>query len=286
LITVFTLAATPLQADKVYLATGEMLVGDILRMNNEEVSIQLAGGGIVSFRTAQVSRVRKTYREPKWDASAPDTVLTDEQTAEDHDAGRPVATPSPDFIPQAPSGKTRQVTLPLKPPPTNKGLVKDAEERFAVVPPKDFAPWPDGVSPTVPLSYREPVTHSSFTVSAYHSEASALEVKKNSLRAYTANFKTFTVVRNERLEGGGKDLVPETWLVEIASRVGGVSIHQLQVFTKNKDDVYVLTYSAAGNTYKRHSKFFMQSIQTFHFLQSSDEENVDGSVAPSPNAGG
>jgi len=285
LLTVFTLVAKPLPADQIHLTTGEMLSGEILRMNNDEISIRLTGGGIVSFQADQVSRVRKAYKEPPWDASTLGAVPEEAKAVEQSDAGGLVESPSSDFAPRKPASETGLLALPLRPPPTSEGLVKDPDHRFAVVPPENFTLWSDGVSPTVPISYREPITHSSFTVSTYASKDSVREITKNSLRAYTANFKTFTILRNEKIKRDGKESLPETWLVEIVSRVGGVTIQQLQVFTKNNDNAYILTYSAAGDTYTRHRKFFEKSIETFHFLAPSERKDVEDTAAEKSKPG-
>ncbi|MCZ6793243.1 MAG: hypothetical protein O7J95_06480, partial [Planctomycetota bacterium] len=63
------LAAGALRAhDLVELQSGEVFYGRVLRHNKSEVSIQLASGGILSFRISQVRRVRqKRHERPKFD---------------------------------------------------------------------------------------------------------------------------------------------------------------------------------------------------------------------------
>jgi hypothetical protein len=91
-------------------------------------------------------------------------------------------------------------------------------------------------------------------------------VKKNALRSYTEQFKVFNVVRDEKLVPRDKT-APDVWLVEIDSRLGSISVRQIQLFTRSAEHVVILTYSAMGENYAKYLPSFVKSMESFRFLE-------------------
>ncbi|HVR73761.1 MAG TPA: hypothetical protein VMT52_05490, partial [Planctomycetota bacterium] len=60
---------------------------------------------------------------------------------------------------------------------------------------------------------------------------------------------------------------PEAWLIEIQSRLGEVTVWQLQLFTKRETEVFILTYSATEDMYEKSKQSFEKSVGTFRFLE-------------------
>jgi hypothetical protein len=164
------------------------------------------------------------------------------------------------------------------PDPDEKAIVDEARG-FAVAPPRGLVPRPESQSEVVPLAYVDPFTRSSFTVSAYPSNDTVLQLKKNTLRSLTDNFSAFRVVRDEKLKRDGKETQPEAWLVEVENKVGTTSVRHVQVFTKTERCAVILSYSATAENYPKYADAFDRSIGSFRALPGGEKP----AAAPSPN---
>lgn len=264
------LSARAMAWDRVELRSGEVLEGKLLRLGEGEVSIELASGGNVTFRLSVVRTVRR--------ANA-DGVSAVVYSADEREGG-------PDGHRSRPSGEAKWDSVgreePLRPaaakPSRAESLIGPAvrapRRGFSVAPPKCFAPWPEGESPSVSVAYRDPATGATFTASTRASSEPIEEAKQAAVRGYGDRFPSFHVVRDERLEPpGGQEA--SAWVVEIESKVGSAAVRQLQVFLKKGPTIATLTYSAALEPYKRLSEAFLASVDSFRF----DE-------APKPGRGG
>ena len=265
------------RADRVELRTGEVLVGRILRHNDEEVSIQLKTGGVVSFKWSVIQRIRKgteTY-EKSQDLPRPPAPPAERSTVRKKAGPPPDRTAAPKPVPPKAGPAPREpeplpTTKPAlqrapapAPPEPAENSITDDERGFSVAPPKGLVPRPEARSEVVPIAFVDPFTRASFTVSAYPSNDTVLQVKKSTLRSLTDNFSVFRVLRDEKLQRDGKDAEPETWAVEIESKVGTTSIRQIQVFTRTERCVIILSYSATVDTFSRHEAAFTQSFLSF-----------------------
>src|SRR2546426_6872124 len=116
--------ATPLAADTVVLRTGEVFSGKVLRANQEEVSIQLESGGILSFRANRVGRVRQQGRS----VDGSDTIVYNA-------APEPSLEPAP--LPAAPASGPGAPPLILRP-----GAPATPKEPGTTPMPKDLSSFP------------------------------------------------------------------------------------------------------------------------------------------------
>jgi hypothetical protein len=277
-----------LRADRIELRTGEVLVGKILRNNQEEVSIQLATGGVLSFKWSAIRRVRKGTETYEKSEEVPRAGAPTERPAakkKTHAPKKPaVARPSQPVTNPPPwtNGRTADkepVAGPVKGPVTRKpspeeveaaeSSITDAERGFSVAPPKGFVPRPESRSEVVPMAFVDPFTRATFTVSAYPSSDTVLQVKKSTLRSLTENFSSFRVLRDEKLRRDGKDAEPEAWVVEVESKVGATSVRQLQVFTRSERCVVILSYSATLDSYPRHEEAFAWSLLSYRAVPAT-----------------
>lgn len=275
LILALTLAGTPgaraFATDLLELKTGEVFYGKILRHSDKEVSIELASGGVLSFRMESVKRVRNESSD------------SDEEEAVDEKKRE--TPPLPPVLPPPPARKAPPVPVAAPPErpeaaPIDKkpdveeeqNVVTDSIRGFAVATPRGFVSWPEAQSPSVPLAVRDAITQSSFTISTYPSEDSVLDIKRNTIRSYTEQFKTFSVHRDEKIEKDPTGAEPEAWLIEIQSRLGEVTVWQLQLFTKRDAEVFILTYSATEDMYEKSKQSFEKSVGTFRFLEPADSK--------------
>ena len=268
-------------ADRIELETGEVLVGKILRVTKSEVSIQISGGGVLSFRLANVRRIRKY---PGKGEETEESVLIYEkpglQEKKDEKAEKEkVETADPASpIPKAPPPAEKKASSPpsQRRPDQPENTVTDKKNGFAVAPPKGLVVWPESQSETVPLAFQDPFSRASFTVSMYPSTGSIEEFKNAALRSYTGQFKVFRVLREERLKQDAKEVEPEAWIVEIETRLGSVTVHQVQIFTRNRTKAFILTYSVSGDNYPKYQDVFEKSLESFHLLEPTEKP------APSP----
>ncbi|MBI4603609.1 MAG: hypothetical protein HY721_16780 [Planctomycetes bacterium] len=277
--------------DRIELKTGEILVGKVLRLTKDEVSIELKGKkGVLSFRRSNVKKVRRSGGD--------DGEGGEVEGAEDVLPGEPRKKDDGTGVPAGPSGRTVRAGAPGRqapePPGTpgvkggpgsgpgpgagtgpsserESGWVKEPRLGIALIPPEGFVPWVEARSTRVPLAWRHPLTQASFAVTTRASDEPVAEVKKCALQACTEQLKTFTVLRNELQKKGGTPVTPEAWLVEMESRLGDVSVRQLQLFTKRDRDVFVLSFSAAGEAFERHKVAFETTIDSFRFLERPAE---------------
>lgn len=270
-------------ADRLELETGEVLAGKILRVTKSEVSIQISGGGVLSFRLSNVRRIRKyagsgeeteesvlVYEKP----GLVDKVVEGEEKEKAEKASPAVPPPQALKPPeQKPLLRPGQAT-PDKP----ENLITDTQNGFVVMPPKGLVNWPESQSETVPLAFRDPFTHTSFTISMYPSTNSVVETKNAALRSYAEQFKIFRVLREEGLKQDAKDADPKAWRVEIETRIANVTVHQLQVFARNQNKAFVLTYSVSGDHYANYQQAFEKSLESFRFLEPAEKP------APAPAA--
>jgi hypothetical protein len=282
----------PLFADRVELDSGEIFTGKVLRVNDHEASIQLAGGGIISFSLSAIRSIRRSgdgeeesivvYEKPSetpkvspvqgaLDASA--TVpqprpLSPSATA---DSGSPPSARSGGEAPPAEAPKKTE-----EPGPAEEPAIFEAQG-LSVCPPRGFLPWPAGKSPTIPLAFRDPVSRASLTIATYDTEDTPDEIKRNALRSCADQFKTFHVVRDALLAVPGIPAKSGARILEIECRIGNVLIRQTQVILQRRDKALVLTYSATGDAVESSRRGIARSLQSLRLSESA----VD---APAPAA--
>jgi hypothetical protein len=290
LVAVWLLAPSslPLRADRLELLSGEVFNGRVLRVNHQEASIQLSSGGIISFRISGVRSIRKNSEE-----SGESKLVFERPPAKDTlgGPGLPGKVPVPSLGGSRPPkpGEPKPPPLPGTPQSPTKlpeGAVVNSAHGFALVPPQGFVVWPEAQSPSVPLAYRDPFTQTSFTVAAYASTDTLVNLKNSALRAYTQQFKVFHVIRDEAVRSQEGLRGPEAWLIEVQGRLGEVMIHQVQLFARGERAAVVLTYSATAEDYPRFQQAFLKTMESFSFV--SGDQLIPSQVIRYPDlpAGG
>jgi hypothetical protein len=279
-LAVVLLALTRAAADRIELRTGEVLVGKILRHNEDEVSIRLATGGVLSFKWNAIRRVRKGTETYENSGELPPPVTPAERPSVKKKAAappgpRPSAGAAKATPREEPAGAPRSAVK--EPPEPDDSAIIDEERGFAVAPPKGLVPRPESRSEVVPLAFVDPFTRATFTVSAYPSTDTVLQVKKSTLRSLTENFSAFRVLRDEKLVREGRESDPEAWVVEVESKVGTTSVRQLQVFTRTERCVVILSYSATVDSFLRHEDAFARSLLSFRTVPVAAEKPAPAS---------
>ena len=306
ILTLLLPIAAPILADQVELETGEVFKGKIIRHNEEEVSIQLSTGGLLSFKWSAIRRAKKGS-ELLGRKSEP--IRTGERIPVKRKAPPPPLNPKAPVQPVQPITVEESARTPTQPSgggsvetvspddpkaaPKEENLFTDEERRFAMAPPKGFVRSPDQQSGAISHAFVEPFTRSSLTVAAYPTADSLIQVKKNALNSYTERFKVFRVLREEKLQRDKTDRAPEAWVVEIENKLGSIVVRQVQVFTKKDRNVIVLTYSATLENFRKYEEAIGRSILTFRFLESLPEAGATpeagvstGDAPPQPDPEG
>jgi hypothetical protein len=273
--------ASPLRvlADRIELASGEIFTGKVLRVNDHEVSIQLGGGGIISFSLSAVRSIRRSADGEE------ESILVyenpSEKTKEDPPESSPPTAVSAPARSNERTSPSVEGTAPkvgdAKPPP------RPAESRTPEEPttvdagelsfhlPQGFLPWPSGKSSTIAQAFRDPVSRSSLTIASYDTEDSPDEIKRNVLRACADKFKTFHVVRDDPLEVPGAPAASGARVLEVECRIGNILIRQTQVLLRSHDKALVLTYSTAGDVAENGRRSIEQSLRSIRLSHPEPE---------------
>lgn len=255
-------------SDRVELASGEVLFGKVLKESREEVAIQLGTGGVLTFKRASIKTVRRASSsgaEPddgKSSDKKPISQLEQQaQTSAAHQAARDEAR----IKGAEPSDAAQKARAEA---PVGDQSIALEEERVLLQVPGGFDPWPEGKAVNVLASYWDPVSHATFTLSKESTRRSIEEVKKQAVQSYGKIFTSFSVLRNERLRKGDRDVKPETWIVESESTTNGQTVRQIQVFVQRDDQAYTLTCSAAADAWEQYRSSFERCSTRLRFLES------------------
>ncbi len=275
-------------ADTVFLRTGEVLHGRVLRATEEEVSIQLDSGGILSFRAGRVEKVRQF----KPGMTMPDVILYNQKGAEEE--GRPPAPSGAVPTNRMPigGGNEREGTgngaggvrtndplalsseissFPLHSQKLGAEAIvgrkpaverfRDAGSGFSVVPPPGFAPWTDETRPRQVLkAFKDTATHSNLTIAAHDSSEGLDQVKNQLINLIRGKA---IVLKETRCEIPGPAGGYPGWLLELENSTGKVKVRQLQLIVKNGRRTFFATFSAAENHYGDLSIPFEESLGSF-----------------------
>lgn len=263
--------------DRVELKTGEVFYGKILRLHEKEVSLCLSSGGVLSFRSERIQRVRvdgDPERSEQWERL---TGRREDPPAKERPPTQPLTTPS-----REPASIGDKVVVPASDASASAdakgsarttkaaadGALEDRERGFAITPPRDYKAWPEAESAAVPLARRDPVTQASLTISTYPSPDPITTVKTATIRAYMEQFKVFWVERDETVEIEGAAGSEPAWLVETRSRLGDLSLYQVQVFLKRGQEVFIVTYSGGESFWAAQRADVTKSLKSFRFIDA------------------
>jgi hypothetical protein len=279
--------AGSLDADIVVLENGEVFDGKILRIDRNEVSIQLKRGGTLSFRRSQVVRARKTDKDEDETIGAP---------AKEEEEDIPLAPPAGD-APAAKEAAPGKRSSPAraaaatgatgagpgpsraKPGSVLSGTVlADAANGLQLTVPAGFLPWPEARIAPVLHAYRDPVTEATLTISAFAVNEPILKVKEAAAQSYARTFDRFNLKRDEELKG----LPHKAWVLELTSWIGGVEVHQTQLFTGTEKQAVMVSYSTAAAVYPRYKDAFTASMETFRFVGTESSKTDAPPAGPPP----
>jgi hypothetical protein len=296
--------ATTVSADRLELRTGDVFFGTILRVTEDSVSIQLESGGILSFRTSGVRLIQRKIRgtdtseiildrrgdpgevdDPKNASIRP--LLSPPPAKDDPAAKEPTTSPGhndgPPFSTQPGIGGERTVSRPPG-KPLLASRVSSPKHGVSVAPPRSYAPWDGARSAKVPMAFKNARNGATFVVEWQVSTSSVEEVKNHSLRDYSDRFRVFHVVRDGPLPAeGSAGGAPAGWILEVESHVGMLAIRQIQVFYKQKSEVFVLTYSGAAKGFDGLRPAIEASLESFRFDRVVD---LDAPEQPARAAAG
>lgn len=262
-------------ADRVDLASGEVLYGKILKLNESEVAIQLGAGGVVTFKRAHIRSVRRERVDKQDDDETHETTEAEKapdqkpaSNARSQGANRSTSDP-PAVVPavKVSSGKS-PVSLPGEKPDL---LVTLEQERVEFSPPRGFQQQTNTLPEGALAHYLDTATKASFLLARQTSSESVENAKKQMLHGYSKVFSNFSVVRNERLKNGDVEVSPEAWVLESAAEAAGQKIRQVQLFTKRGDELFVLTYAVPAQAHETVRPSIERSLSSFRFLEAAPE---------------
>lgn len=290
-ILVVTLLAQTLHADavlhdKVELLTGEVYYGRVIRLTDYEVSIELSNGGVLSFRRSRIRLVtarggplnaEQSRREAlrslfELGKPLPSSPTTPTETLP---SINPRALPRLE-VPELPLRALIEVPPPEKDPsapkeqgptpPGEKGVVVE-DYHFSVIPPPGFARVrSEETDSNVVLRYRDPLTNALFIVAAYPTDERLVTLKARLNKSALAHFEGYEIKQDVPLTVSGH----QAWLVEIESRLGDVTLHQLQLLARAHENILILTYLATKEQREHYKKAFETSAKSLRVLPRSD----------------
>jgi len=287
------LFSRPLAADSIVLKSGEVFVGRLLRMDDSEASIQLRSGGVLSFRSYRIARIRKRSRPGHPGAE----YIFGEHGLERNDGLVPVAKK-----PKEEPGKSGSPASGVEPGKAGEGKkapdlsdfplhaqkspekisppdprIKDMEKGYSLIPPPGFKPWVDPKLTSITRGFIDPATQSNLTITSFDTRQDLDTIKDGIVLGLPQKRKS-KVVRASRhdLEGprGYRG-----WMLSIENSLSSNLIHQLQLLAKSGDRVYMVTYSASARSYPTFARAFRESLETFRIeengLASMKKELMD-----------
>ena len=267
-------------ADTLVLRTGEVLTGKILRATDDEVSIELESGGVLSFRTSRIEKLRRFgptgYSEQVYtnteDGSAAGKGRREAVrggTAGQGGSGQNPPGPEEDL--SSFPLHARRAPSAASPAPLSDGRsaawVRDTAKGYSILPPPGFKPWADPKLPPSLRGFMDPVTQSNLTISTYESDQD-LDAIKDGIVGVLPRHSKAKVVHQVRRDVPGPDGY-EGWLLSLENTISDTVVHQLQLIAKDRKRVFIVTFSAAGRAFSSFSRAFEESLDSFRV--SSDE---------------
>ena len=288
------LPASSVHADRVELQTGEVLQGRIIHASETELRIVLDRGGTLSLPLTRVRRCRLSAaskitlpplpgdQPAKRDPVTRKSPFRSEQnsnrrrTPQPRRARRGTAAASGDAsalrnappVTAPPSRSTPDSGQPPSPaaapeypePALSEDRVVDAELGFSIALPPNFAEWRQGRNPpAVVRAFRDPLSHASLTATSYASELHVVQLKEKAAGDYAKIFDQYRITRDERLP----DRKDEVWVLEASARIGGVAVHQTQIFAQRGKNAIVLTLSSTSDHFFARQDVFRRTVSSF-----------------------
>ena len=272
LSTIIALATPSLRGgDTVYLRTGELLAGKILRLNDREVSIQLESGGVVSFRLQQVKRVRRWVPGQ----GLPQVIDFDEEGSA---APRQTETPpghNPIRIPELgpedlragadAAGHDPTIVEPSTGPEA-AGALSTAETASSdavwhLAPPVGFERLSAPVPEEVVESWVEPVSQAVVTLAVYP-VAEGVEDFKRLLLTRSPGVTRPRIYRDLPLRRDGAGGF-RGWILEIEQDFPAGAIRQVNLLARGEGKTYVLRCTSLASRYQALANSFEASLHSF-----------------------
>ncbi len=283
-------------ADSVYLKTGELFSGDILRINKREVSIQLESGGILHFRNSQIDKVKRWVPDkplpeviyfnkktqpitstPKitqqpvtinpFEIEEPITIETHEPevfTSDSSSANSKIETPQGVIETNVTTPLTEENSLH-----TSSSVEENSSEQihgsqmsdWTLKAPKGFQISSLTSSENRLASWMEPSTQALVNLFTYKTDET-IEDFKNIFIKKVPGLLPAKVYRdiplNREGPGGFKG-----WIIELEQNIAGAKIRQLSLVVQSDNEIFVLRMTAPASTYKLLTHTFEQSLHSF-----------------------
>ncbi len=265
LLSLLVSSAHAAEKDTVLLVTGELLAGKVLRMNEKEVSIKLQSGGIITFKSNHVSKIRRWV--PGRDM--PEVVIFDTQPPRDVDSGSD-SRPGSGDVP---------VLRPMIGGDVIQAVKHEAPRDWYFEPPPGFEVAPPDKHPEAERVWIDPVVQAKVVLSAHSVQAATPEQLRLSTIAELGALKDTRIVRDQALERGG-DGGYRGWILELEHTVTGRPVRQIELYTRARNRTFVLSYTCPIADYPSLARFFEESLESFRMI-SPIETSKDAPGRPS-----
>ena len=172
-------------------------------------------------------------------------------------------------------------------PGQSPGIARSAPPlAFEFDPPAGFAPWAAAEMPPVVKAYRDPVTEATLTIASYTSERTPRQLKDRAAQTYGNQSQKYQVTRDEAFLGGRQ----EGWVLEVTSRLAGLTVEQMQMFTgvlqPEGSRVLVVTLSTASPHFPRYREPLLRSLRALRVQAADTDTSPPESPPPvEPSAG-
>jgi len=268
IITTIGLLTLPLSqsvdgADSVYLRTGELLTGKILRITEKELAIQLQSGGILAFKLHSVLKVKR--QRPGMDL--PETIFFNRKKSVGNesptspsagpDDAKPSLLPQPTLDPR-PQAVTTEVPAAGSPLPA-------AKKSWKLEPPPGFAVAPPEKSANALQVWIDPAANAEVILTTQPSGPENLEQISDAVLKTLGTGKENRVIRNQAVQRGGVGGY-RGWLLEVEHDLSGAPTRQIQLFTRANNRTFILSYTCPTADYPALARFFEESLESFRLF--------------------
>ena len=265
--------------DSVILQTGEIFVGQVLRVSDREVSIQLETGAVLSFHVQRVQKVRRTLPGKE----------VPEVTEFGHSVDIPGAGKRPEPKSPTPRAPTKAPVQKNAPPDTSPApmlvgsplLPVESNVHAKEVPANETRHWNIQVPPgfeTLPPengtevvgTWIDPISQSVITLGVYPQAATGKEYRRLTLNSMQRELKP-RIFRDQPVWDKNDKQKTQGWILDAEQTIAGNTMRQLHLFTNRNGRTYILRCSSPAKSFRNHSKEFDQCLRSLEIQDVSFE---------------
>jgi hypothetical protein len=267
--------------DHVTLRTGELFSGQVLRITDREVAIQLDSGAFISFRRFHIKKVQRYLPGQE----LPEIIDFDNLPTSDREDGlatTETSTPASPISPNSTPGIDGNIDAesPIligsalsNTPPTDFLDVVTSEEgedwTFRV--PSGFELWHPDEGIEVVEAWMDPVTQAVITVSIHPQIGSGEDYRALTLGTLQRTLQP-RIFRDQPIKDRDDEEKPNGWLVDTEQTIAGNATRQLQLFVNRNDKTYILRCSSPAEIFKKYVDHFEECVRSFQIHSSNDSE--------------